>query len=127
MTEDPSESIDWRKLCYDGYLSLISTEQRAFQFAVQRRLVDLKKKCVCGRDMTLHQKMDQPHGLQFVCSGGRSICFRNKSVLSNSWFFRSKLSVSTGLKAIAGYAAEMTNSQLSFFACKTFHGIYFQA
>jgi hypothetical protein len=110
-----SDEIDWRHLCYDDFLELISTEQKAFQFACARNLIDRIKTCTCGQPMNLHQKNDQPHGVQFICSGPRSVCFKNKSVLSNTWFARSKLTVATGFKAIAGYAAELTNSQLSFF------------
>ena len=108
------DGIDWKNIEYDEYLDLISTEEKAFEFAKSRGLIDTAQICDCGRTMSLQRKCDRRHGNVFVCSASRSICSRTKSVLSGSWFSHSKLNIRVGMKAIACYAAEATCAQFSF-------------
>jgi transposase-like protein len=107
-------AIDWKNISYDDFITVINTEQNSFKFARNVGLLDNEILCECGRIMLERKKSDRKYGRYFVCSGGKNVCLKNRSILHGSFFKNSKLSITQGFKAIAGYAMELTNNQLGF-------------
>jgi hypothetical protein len=114
MEEFPS-TINWRDVDFQGFLALIPTEVAAFHFAMDRGLIDRERTCECGHKMFIHENGQERYGVQFVCSAGRSRCTKKRSILADSWFSGSKVSIRTGLICVAAYAADLNREQLSFF------------
>jgi hypothetical protein len=113
--------IDWKHLDFPQFLGLIPTEEVAFKFAVDFGLVDKERECECGARMTMQAKSSERYGVQFVCSAGKSKCRKTKSILVDSWFFNSKLSIRTALLCIAAYANSLSTSQFAFFTGMSIH------
>jgi hypothetical protein len=107
-------SIDWKNITYDEFIALIDSDEKAFQFSRNMGLLDNRIICDCNRIMNVGKKTDRKYGYHFKCSGGKNICLKTRTILYGSFFFGTKLSIMQGLKAIAGYAMELTNTQLGF-------------
>jgi transposase-like protein len=114
--ENQPISVDWDNLDFSTFFSLVATEHQAFLFARNLGLIDYQRVCDCGAKMRIRQSSQEKHGEQFVCTAGKSTCKRTKSILAGSWFSGAKVSIRVGLLCVIGYAAELTNAQLSFFA-----------
>lgn len=100
---------------YGDFLALIDTEEKALQFSLEHGLIDVQQVCDCGMPMIIRANSSKKHGRQFACTAPRSICQRKRSILSGSFFSAAKISMQSALKCIAGYAAGLSNEQLSFY------------
>jgi IS1 family transposase len=102
---------------FDSYNSLfkqISTEPRAFEFALQWNLIKKEGRiCQCGAELTCTKDNNQPFGFRFRCSKSRSICMKTYSLLHGTWFARSHLPISDQIMMIYCYSLDMTPAQLT--------------
>jgi hypothetical protein len=101
---------------FDSYNSLfehIFTEQSAYNFAVEHRLIKLSGRlCECGALLRVELDSCQAFGVRFRCSAPRSQCRKSYSILHGTWFANSKLSLRDQTLMIYCYALEVTSLQL---------------
>jgi hypothetical protein len=109
-----STTIPWKHLDFQDFLTLVPTEQAAFDFALTLKLIDLEQICDCGHRMNLHENQQKAHGFQWMCTAGRSKCCKKRSILAGSWFARSKLGIRSGLICVAAYAGDFSSKQFGF-------------
>jgi hypothetical protein len=119
---DPN--IDWKHLDFQAFLQLIATEEMAFEYCFRNGLIDRTRRCECGRAMLVAAKAQATHACHFICSAPRSICSQRRSILTDSFFSKARISISAAMKCIAGYAAELSNNQFFFFTgLKSSHSV----
>jgi transposase-like protein len=97
-------------------MNYFKTDEEAYRFAKIIGLIDSEKVCECERPMRLIRNPDQKNGEQFECTGGRGVCLKRKSVLSQSWFSNAKISIGQGLLIIMAHASEIKKKHLPFYA-----------
>ena len=99
----------------EGFLSFIPDESTAYQFCLQFGVVNREVTCECGNAMRLQINQQKDNGMVFACTSMRSVFRKTKSALFGYFFYRSRLDICIALKCIAGYSANLSGEQLSFY------------
>ena len=108
------EMIDWDKLSLLGLLQIADTDDKAFAFAVETKLISLDGgDCDCGERMTPIGQIDRVGGVIFRCTRAGKRCRKARSVLTNTWFEQSRLSLGTCLALLFCYCLELSNDQIA--------------
>lgn len=98
---------------YNALFDSISTEEKAFNFAVEHQLIKLTgRDCECGERLKVATDIRQAFGIRFRCSRTRSLCGKSYSILHGTWYANSNLSLRDQTLMIYLYALEATSAQL---------------
>lgn len=107
-------NINFEKLNIISFMNLINDEN-ALNFCLDYGLIDQTRICSCGNCMKIYKKSNQKHGYIFFCD--RTSCKKTTSILKDTWFSKSKLSLTQCLLCIGAYANELHNNQFTFYTC----------